>query len=127
MATTPMLILATTTPIIMTTAMLPTPPATMGTPTPWYRATLMLPIAPSIIRPTTRRPGRISATMVWCILAHKNKKRAALSRSLFMLDTFHARQSDEWVESSKLHFLRRLFFWPPHVGGALTSRDEPMA
>jgi hypothetical protein len=58
----------------------------MGTLTPWYRATLMRLIAPSIIRPTIRRPGRISATMAWCILAHKNKKRAALSRFLFMLD-----------------------------------------
>src|ERR1700692_2089116 len=115
--TTPILILATTTPIIAT-ATLPTPPATMGTPTPWYRATLMLPIAPSIIRPTTRRPGRISATMVWCILAHKNKKRAALSRSLFVLDTFHARQSDGVGRELEASHLRRLFFWPPHVGGA---------
>src|SRR5260370_42588397 len=103
---TPILILATTT------------PATTGTPAPRYRAALILPIAPSVTSPTTRRPGRISATMVCGILAHKSKKRAA-QPLFFMLDTYHGRQSaTEWVESSKLHILRAAFLLAASASGA---------
>jgi hypothetical protein len=46
-----------------------------------YRAALMLPIAPSVGRTTTRRPGRIWATMVSGVLAHKSIREASLTSS----------------------------------------------
>src|SRR6202171_6048304 len=100
---TPTITAATTTLIIIITTTTGTPATTTGTPVTtwptgtaatWYRAAPILPIAPSVTGPTTRRPGRISATMVCGILAHKSKKRAAQTgRSFSMLDTFHARHS----------------------------------
>src|ERR1700722_18921314 len=104
---------ATTTPMIMTTAMLTTTPvttaipATTVTPATWYRAAAILPIAPSATIPTTRHPGRISATMVCGILAHKSKRRAAQTEPLFFY--FYARNfpcstlGPEWVESLSTH------------------------
>src|ERR1700730_5560218 len=64
-------------------------PVTTGTPATWYRSVPIRPLAPSVTGPTTRRPGRISATMVCGILAHKGKKRAAQTgRSFSMCLTF---------------------------------------
>src|ERR1700750_64851 len=92
---------ATTTPIIIATTTLTTTPVTTGTPatmgTPatrgtlatWYRAAAILLIAPSATSPTTRCPGRISATMVCGILAHESKRRAAQTEPLFFY--FYAR------------------------------------
>src|ERR1700733_3304466 len=56
---------------------------TTGTPATGYRAAAFLLTAPSATSPTTHRPGRISATMVCGILAHKSKRRAAQSEPLF--------------------------------------------
>jgi len=64
-------------------------PATTGTPATWYRAAAIRPIAPSVTSPTTRRPGRISATMVCGILAHKVKKKSGSNGALFF--HFYAR------------------------------------
>jgi hypothetical protein len=70
----PIRILATTTPIIPTTTTDMATLTTTGTLAPRYRAALILPIAPSVTRPTTRRPGPISAAMGCGILAHKNSE-----------------------------------------------------
>jgi hypothetical protein len=76
---------------------------------PWYRATLMLPIAPSVGCTTTRRPGRIWATMVSGVLAHKSKKRAAQA-ALFLCSTLSMLDNrPDQIESSKLHILRAAF------------------
>jgi hypothetical protein len=48
--------------------------------------------------------------MVCGILAHKKAKKSGSSRSFFMLDTFHARQSAGGAGNSKLHILRAAFF-----------------
>src|ERR1700674_2730424 len=80
---------ATTTLITIITTTTCTPatttgtPVTTGTPAQWYRAVPILPIAPSVTSPTTRRPGRISATMVCGILAHKSKKKSGSNGPLF--------------------------------------------
>src|ERR1700712_3653626 len=103
---------ATTTPMIMTTATLTTIPATTGTPAPQYRAALILPIAPSVTSPTTRRPGPISAPMVCGILAHKKQKKERLEPLFFMLDTFHARQLAGGVGAPSFTSFGRLFYWP---------------
>jgi hypothetical protein len=74
------------TPIIIATTTLTPNPATTWTQAAWYREAAILPIAPSVTRPTTRRPARISDTMVCNILAHKRKKgRLKRSRSFSIL------------------------------------------
>src|ERR1700737_2893789 len=104
--TTPIM-LAPTTPIIMTTTTLTTTPAMMGIPATSYRAAQILPIAPSVTSPMTLRPGHISAMMVSGILAYKLEKGAARTgRSFSMLETSMLDTRPEWVESSKLHILR---------------------
>src|ERR1700722_15967262 len=80
---------ATTTLITIITPTTDTPatttdtPVTTGTPATWYRTVPILPLAPSVTGPTTRRPGRMPATMVCGILAHKSEKRAAQTAALF--------------------------------------------
>src|SRR5580692_11081384 len=87
---------ATTTLITIITTTTDTPatttdtPVTTGTPATWYRTVPIRPLAPSVTGPTTRRPGRISATTACGILAHKSEKGAAqtgrcFSSSLFRL------------------------------------------
>src|SRR3979411_2275715 len=99
---TPTITAATTTLIIIITTTTGTPatttgtpatttgtPVTTGPPAPWYRAAPILPIAPSVTSPTTRRPGRISATMVCGILAHKKaKKERLVSLFFFFFSTY---------------------------------------
>src|SRR5882757_4057840 len=77
---------------------------------------MIRPIAPSVTSPTTRRPGRISATMVCGILAHKQK--GAAQAALFYARHFPWSTSDtEWVESSKLHILRAAFLLAASASG----------
>src|ERR1700738_2989316 len=74
-------------------------------------------MAPSFTSPTTRRPERISATMVSGILAHKSKKERL--KPLF----FYARQfpcstiGRSGLTAPSFTSFGRLFFWPPQLAG----------
>src|ERR1700757_4689626 len=107
-------------------AMVTTTPAMMGTPTPWYRAALIRPIVPNVTS-TTRRPRRISATMDCGILAHKSKKGAAEAAPFYARHFPRSTIGRRGLRSAKLHVLRAVFLLAASVGGASTSRDEPIA